>query len=104
MNLKAMIVAAVAALSLGVGAVYAQGAPSGFQPPVYGPSDSGQATPAQSVPAGNKSGVPQSTPLFTISGVMGVYLWAPVEPAYDANSNRNLAANPLWESSGPTTQ
>jgi hypothetical protein len=41
MNLKAMILAAVATLSLGVGAVYAQGAPSGFQPPVYGPSDSG---------------------------------------------------------------
>jgi hypothetical protein len=63
-----------------------------------------QATPAQSVPAGNKSGVPQSTPLFTIGGVVGVYLWAPAEPAYDANANRNLAANPLWESSGPTTR
>ena len=42
MNLKAMILAAVAVLSLGVGAVYAQSAPSGFQPPVYGPSDSGR--------------------------------------------------------------
>ena len=62
-----------------------------------------QATPAQSVPAGNKSSVPQSTPLFTIGGVVGVYLWAPVEPAYDANANRDLAANPLWESS-PTTR
>jgi hypothetical protein len=41
MNLKAMILAAIAALSLGVGAAYAQGGPAGFQPPVYGPSDSG---------------------------------------------------------------
>jgi hypothetical protein len=63
-----------------------------------------KATPAQSVPAGNKSSVPPSTPLFTIGGVVGVYLWAPVEPAYDANANRNIAANPLWESSGPTTR
>ena len=63
-----------------------------------------QATPAQPIPAGNKSSVPQSTPLFTIGGVVGVYLWAPVKPAYDANANRNIAANPLWESSGPTTR
>ena len=41
MNLKAMILAAVAAVSLGVGAVYAQGAPAGFQPSVYGPPVSG---------------------------------------------------------------
>jgi len=41
MNLKAIIFAAIAALSPGVGAVYAQGAPGGFQPPVYGPSASG---------------------------------------------------------------
>jgi hypothetical protein len=62
------------------------------------------ATPAQSVPAGNKSSVPPSTPLFTIGGVLGVYLWAPVEPAYDANANRDLAAKSLWGSSGPTTR
>jgi hypothetical protein len=30
-----------------------------------------QATPAQSVPAGNESRVPQSTPIFTIGGVVG---------------------------------
>jgi hypothetical protein len=41
MNVKAMILAAIAALSLGVGAAYAQSAPAGFQPPVYGPSASG---------------------------------------------------------------
>jgi hypothetical protein len=41
MNLKAMILAAIAALSLGVDAADAQGCPAGFQPPVYGPSVSG---------------------------------------------------------------
>jgi hypothetical protein len=34
-------------------------------------------------------------PLFTIAGFDG-RLWAPIEPHYDANNNRNLAANPLW--------
>ncbi len=56
-----------------------------------------QATPTQSVPAVTESIAPQSTPLFTLRG-MTVYLWAPVEPTYDANMNRNSAANPLWES------
>jgi hypothetical protein len=41
MNLRAMILAAFAALSLGAGAVYAQGVPTGFKPPTYGPSASG---------------------------------------------------------------
>jgi hypothetical protein len=41
MNVKAMILAAIAAPSLGVGIAYAQGDPAGFQLPVYGPSDSG---------------------------------------------------------------
>jgi hypothetical protein len=34
--MKTMILAAVAALSLGVGAAYAQGAPAGYQGPHYG--------------------------------------------------------------------
>jgi len=34
--MKTMILAAFAALSLGVGAAYAQGVPAGFQEPVYG--------------------------------------------------------------------
>jgi hypothetical protein len=34
--MKTMIIASVAALSLGVGAAFAQGAPSGYQAPVYG--------------------------------------------------------------------
>jgi hypothetical protein len=34
--MKTMILAAVAALSLGVGAAYAQGEPAGYQGPHYG--------------------------------------------------------------------
>jgi hypothetical protein len=34
--MKTMILAAVAALSLGVGAAYAQGVPAGYQGPHYG--------------------------------------------------------------------
>jgi hypothetical protein len=33
--------------------------------------------------------------LFTIAGFDG-RLWAPIEPHYDANNNRNLAADPFW--------
>ena len=34
--MKTIILAAVATLSLGVGAAFAQGAPPGYEPPVYG--------------------------------------------------------------------
>jgi hypothetical protein len=34
--MKTMIIAAVAALSMGVGAAYAQGVPAGYQGPHYG--------------------------------------------------------------------
>ncbi len=34
-------------------------------------------------------------PLFTIGGLQ-IDLWAPIESYYDANVNRNLAADPLW--------
>ena len=36
--MKAMILAAVAALSLGLGTAFAQGVPAGTQPPHYGAS------------------------------------------------------------------
>jgi hypothetical protein len=55
-----------------------------------------QATPTQSAPGVTESSAPQSAPLFTFRG-MTVYLWAPVEPTYDADMNRNSAADPMWE-------
>lgn len=38
---------------------------------------------------------PESRALFTVAGLEG-HLWAPVEPHYDADNDRNLAADPLW--------
>ena len=53
-----------------------------------------------SVASGTEGSVPQSHTLFTIAGV-GVSVWAPVEPFYNGNANRNLAADPLWEAVPP---
>jgi hypothetical protein len=44
-----------------------------------------------SVPVGD----PPTTSLFTIGGV-GVHVWAPVEPPYNAEANGNLAARNIW--------
>jgi len=38
---------------------------------------------------------------LVVAGQVGVYVWAPVEPAYNAKADRNLAADPLWEAEGP---
>jgi hypothetical protein len=35
-QMKTLIFASIAAMSLSVGAAYAQGTPAGFQPPAYG--------------------------------------------------------------------
>lgn len=56
----------------------------------------------QAIQGNDTSGTQQSTPLFTLGNV-GVHLWAPVEPSYNANANRNLAADPLWEANMATT-
>jgi hypothetical protein len=37
----------------------------------------------------------QSPPLFTIGGV-GVRVWAPMEPHYNGEANRDPAAESLW--------
>jgi hypothetical protein len=42
---------------------------------------------------------PQLNPLAVI-GQGGIYVWAPVAPAYNARADRNLAADPLWEAQG----
>jgi hypothetical protein len=59
-----------------------------------------QAAPNQSIQAVTGS-ASQSTPLFKIGG-MTVHIWAPVEPTYNANANRNLSGDALWESGMPT--
>jgi hypothetical protein len=92
----------VGTVVLGASALIAATVDSGWARRVEAPNAS-QARPTNSVPAVTESSSPQPTPLLTI-GRMRVYLWAPVEPTYDANTNRNLAADPLWESGMPTAQ
>lgn len=88
------------AVVLGASALMAATVGSGWARRAAVPS----ADDASSVPpAVAESTAPQATPLFTIGG-MTVYLWAPVEPAYNANMNRNSAGDPLWESEMPNAQ
>jgi hypothetical protein len=58
-----------------------------------------QTVTAQSVPTNPDATVSQPRPLFNI-GNLPVDVWAPVEPPYDANMNRNQAANPVFEQGG----
>jgi hypothetical protein len=44
---------------------------------------------------GSPVDAPGSSPLFTIGGV-GVHVWAPVEPHYNGEANRDPAAESLW--------
>ena len=92
----------IGAIALGASVLMVATAASGRARSSEVPSAS-KATPIEAVPVVTESSAPQSTPLFTI-GRMTVYLWAPMEPTYDANTNRNLAADPLWEAGTPTTQ
>jgi hypothetical protein len=45
--------------------------------------------------SGGSPDAPGSSPLFTIGGV-GVHVWAPVEPHYNGEANRDPAAESLW--------
>jgi hypothetical protein len=58
--------------------------------------DVSHVTRAPALPPPPQQGEPQSRSLFTIGG-FEVHLWAPVEPHYDPNLNRNQAANPVWD-------
>jgi hypothetical protein len=52
---------------------------------------------------GSPPAEPRSSPLFTFGG-LNIRVWAPVEPHYSADANRNLAGEPLWhmnELAGP---
>jgi hypothetical protein len=60
-----------------------------------------QSITGRSIAPGTEQSVPEPRTLFTIGGV-GVGVRAPVEPVYNARSNRNLAANPLWEAGQAT--
>jgi hypothetical protein len=49
---------------------------------------------------GSPPGEPQSSPLFTFGG-LNVRVWAPVEPHYNVDANRNLAGEPLLRMNEP---
>ena len=57
--------------------------------------DQSQVTEAPFFPPSPWPTEPGPPSLFSIAG-FNAYLWAPVEPQYDANNNRNLAADPFW--------
>ncbi len=68
-------------------------------PTVYPTGDQTQIEQSQTAQSQEKNAA-RSTPLFHIGNV-GVGVWAPVEPVYDASTNRNLAANSLWSFGSP---
>ena len=77
--------AVVMAFSLGVGSAYASDSQSA-RPPFTSDQDQPQSASA---------GAPQTRPLFAI-GRVGVHVWAPVPPPYNAEANGDLAARYLW--------
>jgi hypothetical protein len=72
--------------------------PATDPPPRPLPSEN-QTITAQPVPTNPDATVTQPRPLFNI-GNLPVDVWAPVEAPYDANMNRNQAANPVWDGAG----
>ena len=45
---------------------------------------------------GSPPGEPRSSPLFTLGG-LDVHVWAPVEPHYNADANRDPAGEAFWD-------
>jgi hypothetical protein len=90
MKLSAAVgLAASAALLTAVVPARAQPKPA----PTTGPTVTGQSTTSTietpAPPAGPR-------PLFR-AGNVTVGIWAPIQAPYNANNNRNLAANPIWQ-------
>jgi hypothetical protein len=57
--------------------------------------DTGHAFGIGSAADGAAQDQPQSRPLFTVGG-LDVRVWAPVEPHYNGDANRDPAAESLW--------
>jgi hypothetical protein len=57
--------------------------------------DTGHAYGIGSAADGAARDEPRSPPLFTAGG-LEVHVWAPVEPHYNGDANRDPAAEPLW--------
>jgi hypothetical protein len=57
--------------------------------------DIGHALGIGSAADGAAQDEPQSRPRFTV-GNLDIRVWAPVEPHYNPDANRNLAGEPPW--------
>jgi hypothetical protein len=55
----------------------------------------GQAYGTGSAADGAARDEPPSRPLFTVGG-LDVHVWAPAEPHYNGDADRDPAAEPLW--------
>jgi hypothetical protein len=95
--LSTLALAASAVMVAGAGSAQVQ-KPAADSPPRPVPAES-QTVTAQPVPTNPDASVTQPRALFNIGNVP-VDVWAPVEPPYDANMNRNQAANPVFEEGG----
>ncbi len=87
--MKTMLVLRAVAMvfSLGIGSAYACDGDGQSAPPPF--------TSARDQPQSVSVYAQQTRPLFTIARV-GVHVWAPVPPPYDAEANGDLAARYLW--------
>ena len=85
--MKALLIAAIAVLSIGISCADARA------------SDGAAATGTDSVSTSvSASGLPMPPPLRT-TGEVGIRVWAPVAPPYNAEANGDLAARNIWGSS-----
>ena len=85
--MKAILLAAIAVLSIGISCAGARASDRA--------AATGLTLQNASVSAG---GLPTRSPLRSIGGV-GIHVWAPVAPPYNAEANGDLAARNIWGSS-----
>ena len=85
--MKAILLAAIAVLSIGISCACARASDRA--------AATGTDSGSTSVSAG---GLPTRSPLRSIGGV-GIRVWAPVAPPYNAEANGDLAARNIWGSS-----
>jgi hypothetical protein len=63
-----------------------------------GPEQTLASSTEQQIGASSSSVVREASgsPLLFEIGGLPVHVWAPVQPGYNTEANRNLAADPLW--------
>ena len=84
MKTMTMLRAAAMVLTFGIGSAYAADTPTLFT-----------SVEAQQQQTSISISALQKPPLFTIRG-LGVHVWAPTAPPYNAGANGDLAARDIW--------